>query len=170
MEAKVLTLSAVTGETFNEASVKISTFSEDPTASKSVDSRDFLVCRGNASPRLVGRGFFPSRDMPDVAFPDTVIAIRVDQSILTPDFLEYLWRTVAVRAQIERGARTTNGTYKINQKLLESIRIPVAPLGLQEKFGNHIRSIMKQRQAQVLQKNYFDELFDSFQNSFLEWE
>lgn len=32
-----------------------------------------------------------------------------------------------MRAQIEAGARTTNGTFEINQQVLESIRIPLPP-------------------------------------------
>ncbi|MFG1955583.1 restriction endonuclease subunit S [Micromonospora sp. NPDC048830] len=86
---------------------------------------DFMVARGNGSLRLVGRGALV-RDQPDpVAYPDTLIRLRVDQSRVRPDFLSAVWNSPLVRRQIESMARTTAGIYKVNQKHLESIVLPV---------------------------------------------
>ncbi|MCZ2857433.1 restriction endonuclease subunit S [Blastococcus sp. VKM Ac-2987] len=86
---------------------------------------DFLVSRGNGSLRLVARGALV-RDEPDgVAFPDTVIRVRVDRDALDPEYLNLIWNSRVVRRQIEGMARTTAGIYKVNQGHLESVEIPV---------------------------------------------
>jgi type I restriction enzyme, S subunit len=131
----VLTLSAITGAVFDESAIKEADFKANPPASKRVDHRDFLVCRGNGNPRLVGLGFFPGRDLPGVIFPDTMIALRVDNSRIDRKYLEFVWRSKRVRAQIEAGARTTNGTFKINQKVVEGIQIPVPPIEEQRRLA-----------------------------------
>ncbi|MCA2227555.1 restriction endonuclease subunit S [Nonomuraea aurantiaca] len=125
--AKVLTLSAITGDRFKESAFKVATFNSSPPLNQSVDSRDLLICRGNGNIGLVGRGFFPTRDMEDTTFPDTMIAARPGAEI-EPRFLEFLWNSVIVRRQIEALARTTNGTFKINQKMFDQIEIPVPPI------------------------------------------
>ena len=40
----------------------------------------------------------------------------------------------AIRQQIESRARTTNGTYKINQSIITNIEIALPPMPVQETF------------------------------------
>jgi type I restriction enzyme S subunit len=40
-----------------------------------------------------------------------------------------------VRRQIERSARTTNGTFKVNQTAVEGINLVIPPLAKQARFG-----------------------------------
>ncbi len=47
-----------------------------------------------------------------------------------------MWSTAKVRKQIDAGARTTNGTYKVNQTLLGSIDFPLPTLEIQKKFSD----------------------------------
>jgi type I restriction enzyme S subunit len=67
-----------------------------------------------------------------VAYPDTMIRARVDESLCDPEYLRLVWDSSAVRRQIEASARTTAGIYKVNQKDLGSIRIPVPSLAEQK--------------------------------------
>lgn len=163
VENPVLTLSAITGSTFDKRAVKIGTFKVDPPASKRVDRRDFLVCRGNGNLNLVGLGCFPDGGMPEVVFPDTMIALRFDPEAIGREYLEYAWRTKAIRAQIEAGARTTNGTFKINQGVVESLQIPVPSIRVQEDFGQRIRSLKTVKEQQLSDLTALDELFGSLQ-------
>jgi type I restriction enzyme, S subunit len=116
--AEVLTLSAITGSFFDPEARKSSTFESRPGPDQSVRDEDFLICRGNGNLHLVGKGDFPSRRMPDVTFPDTMIAARPSRERIEPLFLEHLWNSTAVRSQIESLARTTNGTFKVNQTMV----------------------------------------------------
>jgi type I restriction enzyme S subunit len=163
IEARVLTLSAVTGAAFDGSAAKISTFVAPPPSSKAIDRRDFLVCRGSGNLALVGRGFFPDADMPDTTFPDTMIAVRVAPERLGREYLEYVWRTDFIRRQIESGARTTNGTYKINQRVLEAIRLPVPPREIQEDFGCRIQKIDGIKRVQLRHLGGLAELLNSLQ-------
>jgi len=83
---------------------------------------------------------------------------------MAPAYLQNVWRTRRVRRQIERGARTTNGTHKVNQRVLSSIVFPVPPLGPQLQFAAIAESI---RQQEVRQRGHLaklDTLFASLQS------
>jgi hypothetical protein len=81
VQAKVLTLSAITGKRFDITAFKVAGFKSHPPREQSVRSSDFLICRGNGNASLVGRGHFPPFDMPDVTFPDTMISLRPSNPI-----------------------------------------------------------------------------------------
>jgi type I restriction enzyme S subunit len=132
---KVLILSALTGAAFDNEQVKEARFASPFTPDQMVSTQDFLICRGNGNRSLVGCGRFPTSSLQDTAFPDTMIAAAVDSCKVEPLFLEKLWSTGFVRRQIENGARTTNGTHKINQKVLASIELPVPPMSAQKRFA-----------------------------------
>ena len=61
-----------------------------------------------------------------------------------------------VRKQLESGARTTNGTYKINQKVISEIKIICPPINEQEVFADFVKQVNKSKVInQLLQKwNY----------------
>lgn len=162
--SKVLTLSAITGPRFDESAFKISTFKAIPPASQSVSSHDFLICRGNGNIQLVGRGFFPAEDMSDTTFPDTMIAARVDRSLLTSEYVEHVWRTRAIRRQIESSARTTNGTFKINQKSVESVQVMVPPMDEQRRFASRVHQISQVKTYYSGHLRALDDLFASLQH------
>ena len=138
---RVLVLSAVTGEVFRPEAWKRGTFVVAPPTSRRVNANDFLICRGNGNLNLVGRGHFPLQSLPDVVFPDTMIAARISPSRMSPRFLEHVWNTRIVRNQIESVARTTNGTFKVNQEMLEAVRLPDPPWNVQQEFDRNVNSL-----------------------------
>ena len=164
VHAKVLTLSAITGLRFNESAYKVSTFKSTPPVSKTVNQLDFLVCRGNGNISLMGRGFFPVTDMPDTTFPDTMIAARVDPKVLMPKYLEHIWGMRIVRDQLEAAARTTNGTFKINQKALEAVDLIVPPIDEQERFVVRVQAIQRLGDQHVAHLRLLTELSASLQH------
>jgi type I restriction enzyme S subunit len=144
VKADVLTLSAITGNSFDPTQKKEGQFLNAISVKDQVSEHDFYICRGNGSPELVGRGFFARQSMPGVAFPDTMIAALPRSEELQPGFLELIWNSPFVRNQIVNSARTTNGTYKINQTAVENIELPVPAVSLQIKFeevGQKIKRI-----------------------------
>lgn len=133
VNGKVLMLSAITRDYFDPNEYKWAAF-VDTYANYLVNNDDFLICRGNGNLNLVGRGKYPFFSMEDTVFPDTMIATRLNAN-LSPKYIEVVWSQDFVRTQIEAGARTTNGTHKINQQVIEAISIPVPPLELQNRFA-----------------------------------
>lgn len=98
-----------------------------------VEVGDFLVSRGNGSKHLVGRGGFVSAlNRMLVAFPDTMIRIRLMSQLVDMQYFGLCWDSMLVRSQIENTARTTAGIYKINQELIEDYKIPL-PTVLEEQ-------------------------------------
>jgi len=99
-----------------------------------VKEGDFLLSRGNGSKHLVGRGGLVPEYAGEVAYPDTIIRLKVDPRFIRNEFFCLLWNSQIVRRQIESAARTTAGIYKINQNDLKSFAIPVPSLGEQAEI------------------------------------
>lgn len=163
-QAQVLTLSSVTQGPFDPSAVKAGVFAVEPPADKRITDRDFLMCRGNGNKALVGVGTYSREDRSDLVFPDTVIAGTVDTALVRMPFLEAAWKRREVRAQIEAVARTTNGTYKVNQKNLAGVLVPVPPLDLQDAFATRAARIGEQERAVRRAAEVDGELFASLQS------
>ena len=142
---KVLTLSAITQGEFDPGSWKDGTFDECPPADKRIHTAEFYMCRGNGNKMLVGTGVFSVEDRNDLVFPDTVIAAHVNSNIVLLPYLFTAWKMPSVRAQIEENARTTNGTYKINQSVLSNIDLIVPPMEKQRDFVSFVEQSDKSK-------------------------
>jgi type I restriction enzyme, S subunit len=90
-----------------------------------VKDGDFMVARGNGSKSLVGRGGLVPPVKDEVAYPDTMIRLRVDHELIAASFFAQVWDSHLLRQQIERVARTTAGIYKINQGHILNFVLPL---------------------------------------------
>ena len=159
--AKILTLSAITQGSFDGSAWKEGAFKDDPPLDKCVSGGCYYVCRGNGNRSLVGTGEFAPSSMSDLVFPDTMIEVRVKQEEVLPAYLTIAWKQPFTRDQIERSAKTTNGTYKINQKVLGDVEIPVPPLSLQQQFAAFVAEVDKSRFVVQRQIEKLQTLYDS---------
>ena len=164
VDGEVLTLSAITGGRFEFSAKKSVRFGKHPSPSQTLSTETFLICRGNGNRRLVGTGIYPDRSSNRVCFPDTMIGVQINPNVVDAAYLESVWRLPRVRRQIERGARTTNGTHKVNQQLLSSVVFPVPPLDFQRRFANIVNRIEEQRACQCAHLAELDTLFASLQS------
>ena len=129
----VLRLTALRSGRVDLTERKAGAWSADNAAPFLVQRGDFLIARGNGSLRLVGRGGLVIDDPDPVAYPDTLIRARPNTSLVSPHFLALVWNAPAVRRQIENAAKTTAGIYKVNQKDLTAVKVPVPSLVDQER-------------------------------------
>ena len=143
--SKVLTLSAITQGRFDSSAWKDGFFTEEPPADKRISNEDFYVCRGNGNKHLVGTGEYSNVPMKDMVFPDTMIAARIKQEQIILPYLRCAWNQPSTRKQIEASAKTTNGTFKINQTALGNIKLLVPPLELQQEFADFATSVDKSK-------------------------
>lgn len=155
VDFKVLTLSAITGEKFDCSAKKSGKFQTLPPARQRVTRRDFLICRGNGNRQLVGRGLFPDQDMRSTAFPDTIIAGRIDEAVVQREFLETIWNG---------SARTTNGTFKVNQGVLEGVQIMLPSFEAQKAYSVTVRQIKKKLDQQQQSLGLLSSSFSSLQH------
>lgn len=152
---KVLTLSAITQGKFDDKAWKEGFFTDCPSTEKRITEDDFYICRGNGNKSLVGMGVYALENRPDLVFPDTVIAAHIDTERMVLPYLWIMWQQPEVRKQLESGARTTNGTYKINQKVISKIKIICPPINEQEVFADFIKQVDKSKLSDLLPwKNY----------------
>lgn len=153
---KVLTLSAITGRSFDSSCVKTSMFELPLSPGDAVQAGEFYICRGNGNPDLVGKGFFATASMEDTAFPDTMIAAQPDEAVVCREYFEVLWNSQAVRSQIAKAARTTNGTFKVNQTAIEGIQVIVPSKDTQDQFrrmSSKIGSLIKRSKEDLTEAN-----------------
>lgn len=124
----VLRLNALANGKIDLSVTKPGDWDEDEARQYLVQEGDFLVSRGNGSKHLVGRGGFASYKSAShdyVAFPDTMIRIRLLPENICQHYFGFCWDSLVLRNQIEKSARTTAGIYKINQELIEGFFLPL---------------------------------------------
>jgi type I restriction enzyme S subunit len=132
---------------------KIGAWSADEAARFLVRHGDFLVARGNGSLHLVGRGGLVVDEPDAVAFPDTLIRIRPNLEMIDPYYLAMAWDLQEVRTKIESAARTTAGIYKVNQRDLEGLMLPVPTLAEQlalSELVSQLRSALSRIDATMI--------------------
>ena len=116
-----------------------------------VSSGDFFVARGNGSIQLVGIGGLVSEATREVAFPDTMIRLRLNPACVDPRYFALCWNSRVVRQQIEREARTTAGIYKINQDHISHFMLPVPPIEEQRLIVSRIDEKLSEADSAIEQ-------------------
>ncbi len=95
---------------------------------------DIFVSRGN-SLELVGRAAVYSGIPKNCAFPDLLIRVRVDKTIVEPQYVVYYFQTLDARKYIEKEASGTSPSMKkVSQPKLERMPIPVPTLDEQRRI------------------------------------
>ena len=132
--AKVLRLTAVRNGRIDLSASKHGAWTEEEAKPFAVFEGDLLIVRGNGSLPLVGRAALVPKVQEQVAYPDTLIRLRVVESVVRPAWLGLMWDSKTTRTHLERRARTSAGIYKISQPDIVSVAIPVPPLEEQDEI------------------------------------
>ena len=133
----VLRLTALKDGSVDLSERKIGAWTREEAELYLVKLGDFLIARGNGSIRLVGRGGLLRQSPDEVAYPDTLIRVRLSSAIL-PGLFGQLWESRWIRDQIEKKAKTTAGIYKINQTDLAECVLPLMPHSEQHRLLEEI--------------------------------
>lgn len=130
----VLRLTALKAGKIDLKERKLGDWDRDVAEPFIVKAGDFLLSRGNGSKHLVGRGGIVPIHDGEVAFPDTMVRLRVDQNVMSIEFFSLVWESRIIRDQIEKSARTTAGIHKINQSHIENFLLPVPSIPEQKNI------------------------------------
>lgn len=115
------------------------------------------ICVGGTEiKRLLVWAFIRTKTIRTWVFPDTVIAARIDEQKICLPYLAFAWKMPSVRNQIECSARTTNGTYKINQQSISNIRLILLPISLQKEFAAFVEELDKSKFSVSRQQKMID--------------
>jgi type I restriction enzyme S subunit len=161
----VLRLTAIKPAGVDIAEHKGGDWTEDQARPFLVAEGDFLVSRGNGSLGLVGRGALVPYLTTAVAFPDTMIRVRVDPNLISSAYLSRIWNSPIVRNQIVESVRTTSGIYKLNQHTLKEICLPIPPLEEQSRLVRLLDQVDTLRYKRRVAVALLDDLI---QSTFLE--
>lgn len=140
--APVLRLTALRAGRIDLSARKLGNWTASEAARFYVKRGDFLVARGNGSLDLVGRGGIVEDEPDGVAYPDTLIRMRMKPDLLSADYLRWVWESPAVRRQIEAAAHTTAGIHKVSQGDLGAIRIPVPSIAEQDEIVKRLNAAL----------------------------
>jgi type I restriction enzyme S subunit len=143
--AKVLRLTAVIDGAIDLRECKVGDWSKEDAKQFAVVDGDLLIVRGNGSLHLVGRAGLVENVTDQVAYPDTMIRLRVVDAVVSSSWIGLVWNSQCVRTHLERRARTSAGIYKIAQPDIVSAPIPVPSLSEQA----HAREMFKQQMVQI---------------------
>ena len=130
--AKVLRLNALKNGAVDLNEFKLGAWSDEQAKQFAVVDGDLLIARGNGSLKLVGRAGLVAGVTQQVAYPDTMIRLRLVESVVRPAWIGLLWDAARTRDHIEQQARTSAGIYKISQPDIVSVVVPVPPLAEQD--------------------------------------
>lgn len=142
---KVLRLTAIRDGCVDLDEHKCGDWSESDARQFWVTEGDLLIVRGNGSLSLVGRMGRVGETSASIAYPDTMIRLRVLDAVVAPSWINLVWNANIVRSHIERRARTSAGIYKISQPDITSTPIPVPPAHeqrcIEELFAQHAETL-----------------------------
>jgi type I restriction enzyme S subunit len=140
----VLRLSAFNSGRLDLSAWKPGAWTSDEAAPWLVQEGDFFAARGNGSKHLVGIGALAVGVSEPVAYPDTMIRISLDRSVVAPEYFLFVWNSRVMRDQIESAARTTAGIYKINQPHICAFTFPLPPREEQDAILNKLSPTLSQ--------------------------
>lgn len=133
-KVKVLSLSATTSGRLDIAQFKY--LDERISRDSPVRCRkgDIFLQRGNTA-ELVGTAALFNVDDGDYVYPDLMIRIRANESIVLSEYLIVVLQSPDARAFLKRNASGSAGSMpKINQSIVETVPIPLPPLDIQRQI------------------------------------
>lgn len=121
---RVLTLTAVTKRAFTEENTRTAAVPQTQRDRLTLQPGDILVQRSN-TPELVGTAALYSGPSGWAVFPDLLIRVRTDHTLL-PTYLELALRSSDVRRYFRLSAQGIAGSMpKISQSTIEELEIPI---------------------------------------------
>jgi len=138
----VLSLAALAGAGYSQGHLK-----PIPPTKQMLDCRmsrgDFLISRSNTQ-ELVGLVGIFDEERGDVSFPDTMMRLPVDQSLVDPRYLEIVLQSRRGRLHMMRtAAGTSNSMKKINRRSLHTFTVPVPKLTVQAEVIAKIATVKR---------------------------
>ena len=111
---------------------------------------DVLMTEGG-DPDKLGRGAIIHEPPPDCIHQNHIFRVRLDQSRITPEFMEQYLQHQNAKRYFLGCAKQTTGIASINMRQLRALPMLMPPIGLQREFAAFIAQIDKSKS--VIQKS-----------------
>lgn len=121
---------------------------------------DIVFVRSNGNKALVGRclTIYPGKER--VTFSGFCIRYRIENTSITPEYLNFLFRTPSMKQQMLSGGQGAN-IQNISQGTLSSLRIPIPPLEKQQSFSKVVSFHSELMEKMDINKFEINDMFDS---------
>ena len=165
---QTVSISAVRNGIFNpQGCIKFVDIGPGDAAPFLVHEGDAFVVRGNGNRHLMGKAGLTTNSYDDLIYPDLLIRLRFDQTVILKEFAVAQWNHPSVHARLASHAKSSNGIWKVNGQDIRAHTLKVPPVDEQREAVaaiSHFQSqtlSMQNRQAQLrsLQKKLYDQAF-----------
>jgi len=137
----VLTLSSVTGFDFKSEKIKFTSALTKADSHYWAENGDLLITRSN-TPELVGHVAICAGIKTPTIYPDLIMKLKLDTSIVITPFIYYQLRSKNLRQLITSSAQGANPTMKkINQGVVQGLPIGYPDTGIQKAIVERFDSI-----------------------------
>lgn len=130
----VLRIPNVVGGDIDLVDLKFTELTEKELEKLSLREGDVLIVRSNGSANLVGRGAIVTADAVGMAYAGYLIRLRLDGKRILPAFLQIVLNSPAVRARIERQAKSTSGVHNLNSAETKAIAFDLPDIDTQAEI------------------------------------
>jgi len=138
---RTLTITAVTKNDFAEDNTKITLTSEAAAAGLWLEPGDIFVQRSN-TPELVGSASRYEGPRDWAIFPDLLIRLRADESMVTSEYLVAALRSRRVHRALRAKAKGLAGSMpKIDQGAIGGTEVPTVPLPAQAAIVARLKEV-----------------------------
>ncbi|HAP0255900.1 TPA: hypothetical protein JLE79_004159 [Escherichia coli] len=126
---------------------------------------DIVFVRSNGNKALVGRclTIYPGKEK--VTFSGFCIRYRIENTAITPEYLNFLFRTPSMKQQMLSGGQGAN-IQNISQGTLSALRIPVPPLEKQQAFSKVVSFHSTLMEKLDINTAEIEDIFDSISQQY----
>jgi type I restriction enzyme S subunit len=110
----------------------------DRAADYVLEEGDLLFTRYSGNPEYVGACAMVPAGAQPLLYPDKLIRVQVDRSVVTPRFVEIAASAGQTRAEIRRRVKTTAGQTGISGGDLKGVPFPIPPLNTQRAIIDEV--------------------------------
>ncbi|MGC9420107.1 MAG: hypothetical protein ACP5EN_14185, partial [Rhodovulum sp.] len=143
-----VTLSAVSNGLFDpqgcEKYIRIDAYEAEPFL---VQAGDAFAVRGNGNRNLMGKVGLSSESYNDLIYPDLLIRLRFDESIILKEFAVAQWNHPPVHARLAARAKSSNGIWKVNGQDIRAHKLTVPTIDQQKEVVTSLSHFQAQLQS-----------------------
>lgn len=140
--SKTVSIGAVNKGRFNpDGKIKYAVVEDAILRKFDVKAEDVFIVRGNGNKSLCGKAGISENSYPDLFYPDLLIRLRFDKSIILPEFAVFQWNTLKAHMKLLQSAKSTNGIWKVNGDDIKRHKLIVPPLDEQRRIIDEISSV-----------------------------
>lgn len=146
----------------NIAEIELNT---PPSAEYLLKDGDIVFVRSNGNKALIGRclTIYPGKEK--VTFSGFCIRYRIESTSVTPEYLNFLFRTPSVKQKMLNGGQGAN-IQNISQGTLSSLRIPIPPLEKQQAFSKVVSFHFELMEKMDINLVKIIDMFDSISQNY----